>query len=267
MAITIEEKWDSRESQEGDNPYVIRKFVIRGTDDDVTAKLALATDTAIVYDGLVRNRYGVERIGQDIWLGTVWYGPWAPLEVGESVYQFDTSGGTQHVTQGIATMGAYGTGPTGDLATAADFGGAIGVTDSDVEGVDITVPVFSWSETHCLASDLITEVYRNTMANLTGTVNSGIFRGHAAGEVLFLGASGSKRGSEDWQITYRFAASPNRVDLTIGTITGIAKGGWQYLWVRYETNTDNEQVIRKPLAVYVEQVYPATDFTLLGLGV
>lgn len=266
MPITLEEKWESRESQEGDNPYVIRKFILRGTEDDIQAKLTLAADTAILYDGLVRNRYGVERIGPDLWLGTVWYGPLAPLEVGESVYQFDTSGGTQHVTQGIATAGAYGTGPTGGAAGVNDFGGAIGVTDSDVEGVDITVPVFSWSETHCIADEDITTVYRNTMANLTGTVNNAIFRGHAAGEVLFLGASGSKRGSDDWQITYRFAASPNRVGLTVGDITGIAKGGWQYLWVRYETDTGGDQVVRRPLAAYVEQVYPSSDFSLLGLG-
>lgn len=35
------------------------------------------------------------------------------------------------------------------------------------------------------------------------------WRAFAAGEVLFLGASGSKRGEEEWEITYRFAASPN----------------------------------------------------------
>ena len=32
--------------------------------------------------------------------------------------------------------------------------------------------------------------------------------GLAAGECLFLGASGSKRGEDDWEIAFRFAASP-----------------------------------------------------------
>ena len=59
-----------------------------------------------------------------------------------------------------------------------------------------------------------------------------------ARECLFLGAAGSKRGADDpsslklrragWEITYRFAASPNRTGITVGEITGIAKKGWEY---------------------------------------
>ena len=54
----------------------------------------------------------------------------------------------------------------------------------------------------------------------------------AAGECLFLGASGSKPGADDWEITFRFAASPNRTGITVGDIAGISKKGWEYLWVR-----------------------------------
>ena len=32
-------------------------------------------------------------------------------------------------------------------------------------------------------------------------------KGYAKGELLFLGASGSKRGKERWAITYKFVAS------------------------------------------------------------
>jgi hypothetical protein len=45
-------------------------------------------------------------------------------------------GGTQHITQSLATIQKYAA-----AGTAPDFGGAIGVTHDSVEGVDITVPM------------------------------------------------------------------------------------------------------------------------------
>jgi len=98
-------------------------------------------------------------------------------------------------------------------------------------------------------------------------VNSAGFKGFAAGECLFLGAAGSKRGSGDWEITYRFAASPNVTNLTIGDITGINKKGWEYLWVRYSDSEDAvaKALVKKPVAVYIEQVYPYGDLGLLGI--
>jgi hypothetical protein len=89
--------------------------------------------------------------------------------------------------------------------------------------------------------------------------------------VLFLGASGNRSGnhSDDaWALTFRFAASPNRQDLTVGAITGIAKDGWDYLWVQYgnAVDADAQALIRSPVAAYVERVYPRGDFTALGIG-
>jgi hypothetical protein len=99
-------------------------------------------------------------------------------------------------------------------------------------------------------------------------VNGSGFKGFAKGELLFLGASGSKRGKDDWEITYRFAASPNAAGLTLGDITGINKEGWHYLWVRFADDEDTtaKALIKKPVAAYVEQVYQYGDFSLLGLG-
>jgi len=60
---------------------------------------------------------------------------------------------------------------------------------------------------------------------LTGRVNQAAFKGFAAGEVLFLGASGSKRGDGDWEITFNYAASPNVTNLPVGSITVASKKG------------------------------------------
>ena len=86
------------------------------------------------------------------------------------------------------------------------------------------------------------------------------------GEVLFLGASGSQRGEDDWEITFRFAASPNVTGLTVGPITGIAKRGWEYLWVRYSDAEDQHVLVKQPIAAYVEKVYDEGNFAGLGIG-
>ncbi|MBC7326197.1 MAG: hypothetical protein H5T99_12950, partial [Moorella sp. (in: Bacteria)] len=69
-------------------------------------------------------------------------------------------------------------------------------------------------------------------------------------------------------ITFKFAASPNKTNITIGDITGIAKKGWEYLWVLYEDaeDTNAQRLVKRPVAAFVEQVYPYGDFSQLGIG-
>ena len=137
-----------------------------------------------------------------------------------------------------------------------------------VEGVDITVPVYHFAETHYLAADVVTETYRGVLFSLTGRINNSAFKGFAAGECLFLGATGSMRDLGDWEINFRFAASPNATGLTIGNITGISKKGWEYLWVRYADVEDGaaHTLVKRPVAVYVEQVYEYGNLSLLLIG-
>ena len=104
---------------------------------------------------------------------------------------------------------------------------------------------------------------------MPNTNASASFKGMAAGECLFLGAAGSQRGSgEDWEINFRFAGSPNRTGITIGTITGIAKKGWEYLWVEYEAEEDSSanRIVKRPVAAHVEKVYEEGDFSILEIG-
>lgn len=56
--------------------------------------------------------------------------------------------------------------------------------------------------------------------------------------------------------------------LSVGSIGGINKRGWDYLWVRYADIEDPaaKMLVKRPLAVYVEQVYPFTNFLGLGIG-
>lgn len=266
---TVTEKFVSRPSTVGDGAQVDLNYIVSDTDDDLVAKAALLAGSPTVYDGLVRQSAHIEPLGPGLWEGTVRYAPFVyqqPL-TGESSFTFDTGGGTQHITQSLQTMGKYAAAGT----TAPDFGSAIGVTHDNVEGVDITIPVFQFSETHYLAPNLVTPSYQGTLFRLTGKVNSAPFRACDTGECLFLGASGSRRGTSldaDWEITFRFAGSPNMTGLTVGSITGIAKKGWEYMWVRYADSEDASAkvLVKKPVAVYVEKVYDLANFDLLGIG-
>ncbi len=274
MSITVEEKFDSRETTDGESIELL--YVVSGTTDDAEALTAMKTAAPDVYRDMVRRNCRIEPIRVDddnpekgVWLGVAPYTPASrvtpdPPEVGESSYSFDTGGGTQHVTQSIQTVNKYA--PPGKAAP--DFKGAIGVTHDSVEGVDITVPVYNFSETHILADTAVTETYKGTLFSLTGKVNSDTFRGLAAGQCLFLGASGSKRGDGNWEVTFSFAASPNKTDLTVGEITGIDKKGWEYMWVRYADAEDTtaKTLVKKPAAVYIEKVYEDGDFSGLGIG-
>ena len=272
MSVTCTEKFDSRPAATGDSPTVELRYVIKGADDEAAALAALkATAPAIwAVDGknLVRQTCKVDPVGDGSvwWDGSAQYGQMssAKKEIGESSFSFDTGGGQMHITQGKAHVASYA--PPGE--TAPDFHGAIGVTHDSVEGVDITVPVYTFSETHYFDAEDVDDTYKGTLFALTGRTNDAAFKGCAIGECLFLGASGSQRGDGSWEITFRFAASPNVTGLTIGSITGIDKKGWEYLWVQYEDAEDSgaKCVVKRPASVHVERVCDAGDFAGLGIG-
>ena len=259
---TIIERFDSKEATESkDSPTHDLVYMIMNTEQYSVAKNLMASAVPDKVGDLFLDDYHIVHLGNGVWEGTAHYVKWKS----ESQYSFDTGGGTQHVTQSIVNVGKYAA--TG--FTAPDFMGAIGVTDDRVEGTDITVPVFNFTETHYIEKALVTGAYKLALFSLTGKVNGSGFKGFAKGEVLFLGASGSKRGLDDWEITFRFAASPNVAGLSLGSITGISKEGWQYLWVRFIDDEDPtaKALIKRPVSAYVEQVYSYGDFSNLGIGV
>jgi hypothetical protein len=273
MAIACVEKPESRRYIEGKSAEL--SYVIRGTASEFSAAAALKSAAPPVFNGLYRQPVEVEpqSIDADNEAGCLWEGrvAYAPLEyqnppqAGDSTFSFDTGGGAQQITQSIATVNKYAA-----SGAAPDFKGAIGVTADHVEGVQITVPVYNFLETHYITPADVDDAYKGAIFNLTGKVNNAPFRGLAAGECLFLGASGSRRGrgaDDPWEIIYRFAGSSNRTNLTLGDISGINKKGWEYVWVRYQDAVDyvSNHLVKQPLAVYVEKVYEEGDFSTLRI--
>ncbi|OHB51766.1 MAG: hypothetical protein A2Y12_01390 [Planctomycetes bacterium GWF2_42_9] len=275
--FTVSERWAGRKRSGGNSRTATIEYIVEqdydeqfpnATSDEkeaITALLDSAPDQWPIndspLDNLPRACYDVEQISDRLWLGTVNYNHNEKVE-DKFEYSFEMGGGTQKITQTISPMQVtkYG-------ANAPDFQGAINVDDNSVNGVDIIVPVFNFTETRIVKSLNIDNAFKLSLFNLVGKVNASGWHGFAAGEVLQAGVSGAKSGRfGDWEITYKFAASPNKTNITIGTIAGINKKGWEYLWVRYEKSTDQNCLIQIPRAVYVHQLYESGDFSLLGLG-
>jgi len=275
MAITVEEKPDSRESTQGDTKSATLTYIVRGTADDAAARAALAAEAPLTHDGLVRQTCAVDPVHIDsdnpaacVWTGSVEYGQTsgAPPQTGETAFSFDFGGGTQHIVTPAPGGSITGYAPGEEKAPPAH---GIGDNGERCEGVDIMVPVYHFSETHYLSDSVVTPAYKRILFECTGKVNLDAFRGFEPGEVLFLGASGSKRGAEDWEVPFRFAAKANREEFTVagGTITIPSCKGWDYLWLRFESKEDDDskRMYRRAIAAYVAPVYEEFLFSSLGI--
>lgn len=250
-----------------------RRFVVVGAADDLEARSAIEAIAPLVTNGLDLIDVPVEHAMRDVWSGEARYGviTGGPPIGGATIFGFDTTGGRQKIFRSLATTPYEGPG-----GAAIDFKGAINVTDDGVEGVEIVVPSFATTITKWFHNVDVTQTWINTLEEMTGRMNNAPLTGwprplggRAAGEALLLGARGQQRGvNGDFEITFEFAVSRNVVGVTVDEISGIAKGGHSYLWVRYEDRIDDttKRMVKKPIQVNVERVYEYGDFSLLGLG-
>jgi hypothetical protein len=297
MALTWVEDGDSRSATiyrlgKKSTATMQRSYKVFGTDDDVAVHADANNRISTLepywqYPGTSVNlraeSYSLSYLGDKAWQVTVNYEKMGadddtqkdPLKRSRS---FDTSGGTQHITQ----CQAIGAGATLDFEkrfpeNASNMSGAIGVDGDSVAGVDIVVPQLTWTENYDVPHAYVTSAYIKTVAGLTGTVNNNAFRTFATGEVLFMGCSGSHEWDEEkgfgpWSLSFKFVASPNAgagqtmPAMTIGNISGITKNGHEYLWVRYESKVDSDALLQHPKAVYVNKVYREANFSDLGIG-
>lgn len=107
--------------------------------------------------------------------------------------------------------------------------------------------------------------YLRRIAALVGKVNSENFHQWAAGEVLFLGLSGSsvfqgKNGEELCNMTFRFSIRCNGArELDERTIQNV--DGWDYLWgIRRRRDGQNRLT-----SAYVSRIYERAAFSVLNL--
>ena len=242
-------------------PTCVFLYMVSGATDEVDATNAAIAAAPATYGSTFQRQCEIlERINDDTWRIAVKYDvqpeDWSPAEIG-----FDSTGGTAHITQDIAQIGVY---PAG---AAPDVKGAIGYDGDKVNGIDIVSPVWKYSELHYM-SDADEAAGESYWYDATGKVNSDSFRGYAPGELLFEGVTGNKRSpTAPYALTFKFSASPNQTGLVIGSITGIAKKGWEVLDVFYADLIDGttNARIKVPKYVTVHQVYETVLFSTLGI--
>jgi hypothetical protein len=265
------------------NDALSLKWFVTGTDNYSVAKqLAVeAIQNVLMVDErvVVVDSLELESIGPELWQATFEYvspefsyPSGTPKTIGESTFDFDTTGGSARI---LAAYNQTNYGPS-----ATKFANAINVRGGAVDGVDIVTPKLAFTVHQRFAGDSITLQWLRAVVNLTGTTNLAPFLGFAAGEVLFLGASGQQptqfydngqvvKGERD--VSFSFVVSPNLSGLQFGTINQVSKKGHQYIWWEYRDRKVAAQgetpakILTDLVGVHVATVYRETDFGLLSI--
>lgn len=250
--------------QSGNPPTATYRYKIADVADKDTAHAyAIAATPAIVstqFGILHRDDVRIRKSAYNQWLAEVPYGL-KKNATGEWTWDFDTTGGTVHITQAKEEVARYSNG------TAPNQLGAIAVDGDEVKGTDIVVPAMKINVTYRHPLGVLTLARARYLSSITGMVSSDSFLGFAAGEVLFLGARGSDGSDAEAQVNYQFAMGNNKTGETIGSIAGVAKKAWEVAWIRYEDTITSSQATRVPKHVYVDRVYDTVALaTALGFG-
>lgn len=202
---------------------------------------------------------------------------------------FSTRGGREKRVHSYATKSYLATGeeapapaananaaaadPLNDIAAGTpDFKHGIGFNNGVFQGVDIVVPQMGFSIEATLPAADFGEVQLAYMHNITGSVNAQPMWIFPKGSVLFLGVTGNSQRIKNpdtgvWElwfhVSFEFEAKPPIVNGTIQPFSGITKEGLQYFWVFHADRKDenSQTTIPRPIAAYVETVYPYADFS------
>lgn len=252
----------------GMEPTQTRRYKIVEVSNINTANAyAIASTPAIIsttYGLLYRQDVRIRQSAYNQWMVEVPYGPRKAI-TGDFTWDFDTTGGTIHITQAKEEVARY------PATTAPDQKGAIAIDGDEVKGTEIIVPAMKINVNFRHPLGVITIPQAKFLSSITGTVNSDIFLTFAPGQVLFLGARGSDGTDAEATVSYQFAMAANQTGVTIGDIAGVAKKAWDVAWIRYQdtiTVEDGKDLpTRVPKFVYVDRVYENVAMaTALGFG-
>jgi hypothetical protein len=294
VAATIAEDLNESRRSESDSSgkRATRQYKIFGTSDsDEAFTLLMATAPAthtVLGTAVPIARSSVTPVddtvddssGRGQWVGVVQYGfPGggfgAPPPSDTSFFNFEAQTSSERVFRSIKSKSRHGAADDGlDPEGATDYAGLINVTDEGVEGVEILAPKFSFSMTAYIDDEDLQSAIADIARSVART-NDASFQGFAAGEVLFISASGARRADEEsWEINFGFMCEPNRENIEVdtplapaGKITVAQKLGWDYIWARSVpyTDPDTGRLGTATEAVYVEQMYETADFSLLPI--
>lgn len=254
-----------------------QRYTLSGTSDKFAALAHVAINTAPEISGIPRTniRLRVFSGHDDLWDVTVEYaigstsspgGP-NPTQIGEERESFSTRGDRTRVTQALSHVADFP--PSTEENPVRNHEGAINVTPDRIEGVEIDNAGFSFQIRKIIAADEMTQGYRQALFRASNRVNNTVWRGFQPGELRLVYVDASQRDTESWELVFQFQAIENIENATIGSISGIAKKGHEYLWAEFETVVGTVAGVKttrqKLQAVHVERVYDEIDFQTLGL--
>lgn len=238
-------------------PGIELDYQLTGTDDHAAAwSYAMGASSGVYIAAgqvLYRQDLRLDYAGAGGWNVNVPYGP-QNKQVGAWDFDFDTSGGTLRIFQSKETV----TFPAG----APDHRGAIDVQGKDLEvrGTEIVIPALRLGYTFRHPAGVLNEFRAVQLGRATGKTNSAPWHGFAAGECLFLGASGRSGSQSESSVTYSVACSENISNVTIGGIANVSKKGWWTSWISHEKAVDGGEPVKRAEWIYTERVYDEMDF-------
>lgn len=272
--ITIRELSGRSGSDSADNNTAERRWLVRGNSDPTVCRATLVTYAGNIglysYDGLSLKSMSWALYsdgGPEAWEFSASYDFTSRPEPGAYTISVDTAGGTVNTQLAYSQTEFPATGET-----AVDYGDSINVdAQGNPQGVEKIIPSLKINVRATIKEVNVSTAlaYAKLIASLTGTVNDAAFLTFPRGELLFKGASGDIIANSDPTLNFAFEASPNITGETIGTVTGINKLGWEYIWFDFKQKQDAATSLKTTVAraAYVARVYDFGDFDDLFIGV
>lgn len=263
MALQLWELNSSRPQTLGQRTKVVLKYLITGSDgDDVAAHAFFRANTPLYYGGLGRQETTLDEWDGRHWMASAEYSGATAYAQGESGYSFDTTGGSWKLLHSLGTKESV-------PSDAPDFGGAINVGENyDVKGVQLPLPAtMAFEEKHTVPTSLVTPAYKETLIEMSRTVNATAFKGIQAGSAYFKGVRGSLKNETEWDLTFFFEGAPKRENYEAAPgLTISSADGFDYIWTAVRKEDVGGRLVSRAFAAYVEKVLERSAFGDLGIG-
>ncbi len=283
--IEITQAWEGvdlqleRGSGSNDASSATIHYVVSGVDDEEAACSACWEAAPDTYAGIDKKSVGLsERLTETSWKVEVRYGSESSSndtgeEDDEATVNFDCSAGTKHMTQAISQTCVYAA--SGEKKDSADAAAAVPIgwngkdgSESEAAGVDVSIGELRETYTKTMSKSKVTgTAWKRKVASLVGKVNSGSFKGWAAGECQFLGCSYSApvAGGKKVKVSFHFAIRPNESGAKVaGHNIGSAKG-FEYLWAITDDKVQDGERLRQVRKIYKAVVCETDGFGGLGI--
>ena len=217
---------------------------------------------------ITKNETTLNQVGDYAWEVEVKY-TLPELEGGSSEFVeigFAMDGGSQTITKSKLVRSSHAA--TSITDPVPNLGGAIGYTKNGIQGTERLTRGLTFSLTVRFSPSLWTNAYIKALYALSKCYNDDVFFTFAAGEVLFLNASGQGSYYKLVPVTFNFLASPNISGATDPGFPNLTMLGHDVVDYLYYEGTDgtSEDLIMVPKFRYVHEIYDAADLTLLGIG-